>query len=84
MCHFVNSNGEVIDHPVNNRVMAINPNDLRKLPYVVLSSGSIRKVEAIRAGILASNAKTLITDETAAKALFTLEPIVTKSRKSST
>ncbi|MBX3597730.1 MAG: sugar-binding transcriptional regulator [Rhizobiaceae bacterium] len=80
LCHFVDRNGQVIDHPVNKRVMAINPNELRKIPRVVLSSGSVRKVEAIRAGILATNATTLITDEAAAKALLALDPIVRDSR----
>lgn len=80
LCHFVNAKGQVIDHPVNKRVMAINPNELRQLPRVVLSSGSIRKVEAIRAGILATNARTLITDEAAAKALLTLDPVVRDDR----
>lgn len=75
LCHFVDANGVVIDHPVNQRVMAINPNDLRKVPKVVISSGGVRKVHAIRAGIAATNAKVLITDEAAAQALLELDPI---------
>lgn len=75
LCHFVDAEGEVLDHPVNHRVMAINPVDIRNVPKVIISSGGLRKVHAIRAGIAASNAKFLITDVAAAKALLELPPL---------
>lgn len=75
LCHFINAQGNVIDHPVNRRVMAVNPHDLRKVPKVVISSGGVRKVQAIRAGIMATNAKVLITDEQAAQALLEMDPL---------
>jgi DNA-binding transcriptional regulator LsrR (DeoR family) len=55
--------------------MAINPVDIRNVPKVIISSGGLRKVHAIRAGIAASNAKFLITDVAAAKALLELPPL---------
>lgn len=75
LCRFVDPAGNVIDHPINRRAMAINPHDLRKVPKVIISSGGVRKAQAIRAGILATNAKVLITDEMAAQALLEMEPL---------
>lgn len=75
LAHFVDANGQVIDHPVNKRAMSINPHDIRKVPKVVISSGGLRKIHAIRAGIIATNAKVLITDEATAQALLGLDPI---------
>lgn len=75
LCHFVDAEGRVIDHPVNRRAMAISPADIRGVPKVVISSGGLRKVNAIRAGIAATDAKLLITDTTAAEALLELPPL---------
>jgi DNA-binding transcriptional regulator LsrR (DeoR family) len=69
---FVDIQGNVIDHPVNRRAMSISPADIRKVPKVIISSGGVRKIHAIRAGIAATNAKVLITDEAAAQALLEL------------
>ena len=76
LCHFVDAEGQVLDHPINHRAMAINPRDLKKVSRVVISSGGVRKVHAIRAGIAATNARLLITDVAAAEALLALDPIV--------
>ncbi len=75
LCHFIDKTGEVIDHPVNRRVMAINPADLMQVPKVVIASGGVRKVQAIRAGLLATGARVLITDVAAANALLELPAI---------
>jgi DNA-binding transcriptional regulator LsrR (DeoR family) len=72
---FVDAEGTVIDHPVNRRAMSINPADIRKVPKVIISSGGVRKIHAIRAGIAATNAKVLITDEAAAQAMLELPPL---------
>lgn len=75
LCHFIDSAGTVLDHPVNRRVMAVHPTEIRKVPKVVISSGGMRKVHAIRAGIAATRAKMLITDVVAAQALLELPPL---------
>jgi DNA-binding transcriptional regulator LsrR (DeoR family) len=75
LCHFVDAAGEVVDHPVNRRVMAIHPAEIRRVPKVVIASGGLRKVAAIRAGIAATGAKMLITDQSAAAALLELPPL---------
>ncbi|QKC94632.1 sugar-binding transcriptional regulator [Mesorhizobium sp. NZP2298] len=75
LCHFVDADGNVLDHPVNHRAMAINPADISRVPKVIISSGGLRKIHAIRAGIAATNAKLLITDVAAAQALLELPPL---------
>jgi DNA-binding transcriptional regulator LsrR (DeoR family) len=75
LCHFVDQTGNVIDHAVNRRVMAINPTELRQVPKVVIASGGVRKIHAIRAGLLATGARVLITDVACANALLELPAI---------
>jgi len=73
LCHFVDAGGQVLDHPVNRRVMAVSPVDIRDVGTVVISSGGEHKAKAIRAGIAATNASVLITDVSAARTLLTLD-----------
>ncbi|CAH1652362.1 sugar-binding transcriptional regulator [Chelatococcus asaccharovorans] len=75
LCHFVDAEGRLVDHPINRRVMAIGPSDLHSVGNVVISSGGERKARAIRAGIAATKASVLITDTSAAKALLELPPL---------
>jgi len=70
LCHFVDAEGRVVDHPVNKRVVAVGLGDLRKVPKFVLAAGGRRKAQAIRAALKATRARVLITDEGAARALL--------------
>lgn len=70
VCHFVDAEGRLVDHPVNQRVMAISPADLRGIGLVAIAAGGAHKEAAIRAALRASGAKVLITDEGAAEALL--------------
>jgi DNA-binding transcriptional regulator LsrR (DeoR family) len=72
LCHFVDREGRVVDHPVNRRVIAVGLSDLRRVPTIVIAAGGQRKVAAIRAALKATGAGVLITDEAAARGL--LEP----------
>ncbi|MGO3740981.1 sugar-binding transcriptional regulator [Kerstersia sp.] len=72
LCHFVDAAGQIVDHPANQRVMAIHPASLAAVPRIVISSCGARKAQAIIAGIAATRAHTLITDETAARAMLRL------------
>ncbi len=69
LCHFVDAAGRVVDHPINRRVMAIPPAELRAVPKVVLAAGGRRKLAAIRAALAATGARVLVTDEGTAEAL---------------
>lgn len=69
-CHFIDAEGQLVDHPVNRRVMAVSPTDLRGIGLVAIAAGGADKEQAISAALRASNAKVLITDESAAEALL--------------
>ena len=70
LCHFVDAAGRIVDHPVNERVIAVAPVDLRKVPKVVVAAGGRRKAAAILAALKATRAQVLITEENAATALL--------------
>ena len=70
LCHFLDRDGRAVDHPVNRRVVAVGLDDLRRVPKIVIAAGGRRKVAAIRAALNATQARILITDESAARGLL--------------
>jgi len=70
LCHFIDAEGRVIDHPVNRRAVAIDFQDLVRVPKIVIAGGGRRKVEPIRAALKALRASVLITDAEAARGLI--------------
>lgn len=69
LCHFVDAEGEVVEHEVNDRVLAVHPHDLRNARNLVLASGGWQKVAVLRAALRMLRPSVLITDETAAERL---------------
>ena len=51
LCHFVDEEGNVISHPVNDRVVAVNPEHLSVAKNMVLASGGSHKFKIVRAAI---------------------------------
>ncbi|MBT9369193.1 sugar-binding transcriptional regulator [Rhizobium sp. CSW-27] len=72
MFNFLDAAGNTIDHPINERVMSIDLDTLKKAKHIVLSSGGAHRAEAIRATIRRIGCNTLITDEGAARELLRL------------
>ena len=70
LCHFIDAEGRVVDHPASQRVIAIDLEDLRRVPRIVIASGGRRKVAAIRAALKALAVSVLITDDAAAAGLL--------------
>jgi len=70
LCHFVDQRGRVVDHAVSRRVVAVGPEELRRVPRIVIAAGGRRKVVAIRAALQATGARVLITDQAAAVGLL--------------
>ena len=62
LCRFVDAQGNVVDHPVNDRVFALHPHDLRKARKVVLASGGWHKYTIIRAAMAMLSPSVLVTD----------------------
>lgn len=69
--NFIDEQGQLVDHPVNARVMSVDLARLRKAPQRVLVSGGAEKVPVLRGAIKALSPTVLITDEITAKTLAT-------------
>ena len=67
--HFIDANGRVIDHPINDRVMAIDPRKLGATRKIVLASGGWRKYDVVRAAMKLLKPHVLVTDESVAERL---------------
>ena len=69
LCHFVDEEGRIVRHPVNDRVLAVNPADLHNTRNVVLVSGGWHKLKVIRAALKLLKPAILIVNETVAETL---------------
>lgn len=69
LCHFVNEGGEIVRHPVNDRVVAVNPLDLRSSRNVVLVSGGWHKLRVVKAALQLLQPSALIVNEVVAERL---------------
>jgi DNA-binding transcriptional regulator LsrR (DeoR family) len=67
--HFLDRNGDVIDHPLNQRVIGLEFADLDHIDRVVLASGGLHKLEILRAVLQRRLIHVLIVDETTAQHL---------------
>lgn len=74
LCHFINEGGELVDHPVNERVVAVSPVDLRSARQVVLVSGGWEKLKAVTAALRLLKPNVLIVDELVAERLTLSRP----------
>ena len=72
MCNFLDADGQLVPHPLNNRVMSIDLDTLRTAGHIVLATGGEFRAAAIHAAIKRIGCHTLITDELAARALLRL------------
>jgi DNA-binding transcriptional regulator LsrR (DeoR family) len=69
LSYFVDAEGKLVEHEVNDRVMAIGLDVVSAIPNVVLAAGGQHKIAAIRAALKAVDANVLITDSETATAL---------------
>ncbi len=70
LCHFVDEEGNVIRHPVNDRVIAVDPSVLTGTKNMVLVSGGWHKVKIVRAALKLVRPKVLIVNERVAEHLL--------------
>ena len=66
----IGANGEPIDHPINERIVGIGLDDLRRIPNTILAAGGAYKVPVIRAALRQRLARILVTDEGTARSLL--------------
>jgi len=61
--------GNVMDHPINHRIIGIDFHDFLNIPERIGAACGIQKAEAVRASLKGRHLTTLITDESIAAAL---------------
>ncbi len=65
---FYDADGQVIDHPLNARAIALPLDQLSRIPTVVLASGGKNKTRAVAGALKAGLASVVICDEDTARA----------------
>ncbi|MEN6523232.1 MAG: sugar-binding transcriptional regulator [Anaerolineaceae bacterium] len=68
--HFIDERGRPVSSPLDGRLMAIQLDDLKHIPYSVLVSGGESKINAMKAALLGNYINVLITDVISAKELL--------------
>lgn len=68
--HFFDRQGQLVDHPVNDRIMSVPVDMLHSVPQRVLAAGGREKLDALLAGMKLLKPTVLITEETTAQALL--------------
>jgi len=71
--HFFDGDGELVDHPINGRVMSAEVDRLRKAPIRILTSGGPEKIEAMFGAMKLLAPTVLITDEESARRMIELK-----------
>lgn len=68
--HFYDRDGVLVDHPVNDRVMSVDVDRLRKAPIRILTSGGEDKTEALLGAMNLIAPTVFITDERSARRML--------------
>ncbi|HTT88539.1 MAG TPA: sugar-binding transcriptional regulator [Acidimicrobiales bacterium] len=68
--HFFDAGGRDVGGPLNERVIGMSLDELRKVPRVIAVAGTIQKVEAVRGALDGKLVTTLITDRLTAEQLL--------------
>ncbi len=69
LCRFIDADGRMLEHPLNDRVISADPTLLRRSRRVVLSSGGWEKAIVVLAAVRLLKPEVLITDEVVAELL---------------
>ena len=75
--HFYDRNGEILDLDLHRHVVAVTPEDMRKIPAVAAVAAGPEKVEAILGLLRGRLANILVTDEPTARELLGREKMTT-------
>jgi len=68
--NFFDKAGELVDHPINSRVMSVPMAQLQRTPHRILTSGGAQKIEAIQGALRLLRPTVFITDEATAADLL--------------
>lgn len=76
LCQFIDAQGRAVNHPLNQRAIALGIEGLDRIPVVILASGGMHKAAVIAAALRAGLADVLVCDEqTVAAALGLIEQV---------
>lgn len=68
--YFYDADGQILDLDLHKHVVAVHPDDLRKIPNVAAAAAGPHKVDAILGLLRGKLANTLVTDEATARELL--------------
>jgi lsr operon transcriptional repressor len=68
--YVLDAEGNLINHPLNERVIGIEIENLRRIPNVIMAAGGDHKVPIIKAVLARRVVNSLVTDEATATALL--------------
>ncbi len=68
--HFYDRNGDLLDHPVNDLVMSVDVDRIRRAPLRILTSGGADKADALLGAMRLVQPTVLITDEESARRML--------------
>jgi DNA-binding transcriptional regulator LsrR (DeoR family) len=71
--HWIDSEGRLVVHQLNSRVVALSPEKLRHISCVVIASGGKSKTAALRGVLKGGMCNVLITDEQTAKSILAMD-----------
>jgi DNA-binding transcriptional regulator LsrR (DeoR family) len=70
--HWLDVDGRLVDHPLNQRAVALAPFDLKSVPCVIMASGGADKVEILHGVLKGQMVDILITDEVTASGILAI------------
>lgn len=69
----IDKKGNPIDHSINERVVGIGLDDMRRIPNTILAAGGSYKIPVINAILRKGLARVVVTDETSARSLLSFK-----------
>lgn len=72
LCNFLDRDGRSVDHPINERVMSVGLDTIRRAKHVIIANGGEQRASAILSAIRRVGCNTLVTDESAARKMLEL------------
>lgn len=70
LCRFIDASGKVLSHPLNDRVISVEPQVLHSARRIILASGGWEKALAVKSALLLLEPEVLITDYDVAETLL--------------
>lgn len=71
--HYFDAQGQMIDHPIHDCVMAVPMSTLQKVPHRIMASGGLDKAAAMLGALRILQPNVLITDEATAARILELD-----------